>query len=91
VFRALAGCNEIHEAQLALHSIDVNIQYKTGKNFKHWVVYNKDGKSRFLCPGPYIWVTNAPNLPLPPSHTGLQKLEPGERKVLEPSITISPF
>ncbi len=66
----------------------ISIIYKADEQFKHWVVYNADGKQGYLCPEPYTWVTNAVNLDLPSSLTGLQVLEPGEETTAKSSITI---
>ena len=67
---------------------DLEITYQADENFKHWVVYNGDGYQDFICPEPYTWVTNAPNLKLPPKLTGLQVLEPGEQKTVKSNISI---
>lgn len=66
----------------------IEIEYKVDQNFKHWVVFNKDGKSGFLCPEPYTWITNAPNLPVPASLSGIQELESGVTRKLKTSLTI---
>lgn len=66
----------------------ISIIYKADEQFNHWVVYNADGKQGYLCPEPYTWVTNAVNLDLPSSLTGLQVLEPGEETTAKSSITI---
>ncbi|MCY8789714.1 aldose 1-epimerase [Bacillus inaquosorum] len=66
----------------------ISIIYKADEQFKHWVVYNADGKQGYLCPEPYTWVTNAVNLNVSPSLTGVQVLEPGEETTAKSSITI---
>ncbi|PHI49473.1 aldose epimerase [Bacillus halotolerans] len=66
----------------------LNMIYKADEQFKHWVVYNADGTQGYLCPEPYTWVTNAVNLDLSSSLTGLQVLEPDEEKTVKSSITI---
>lgn len=67
----------------------LTVRYEADENFRHWVVYTADGHSGFVCPEPYSWITNAPNLDLPRSITGLQELEPGETRHLSTSITVS--
>lgn len=69
-------------------AIRIEIRYEADRNFRHWVVYNADGRSGFICPEPYTWITNAPNLTLPASLTGFQELGPGETKVFATSITV---
>lgn len=64
----------------------LRIVYRADENFKNWVVYNADGKQGFVCPEPYTWVTNAPNLNLPASLTGLQVLSPGEQVTLKAEL-----
>ena len=57
----------------------LTIQYGATSEFKHWVVWTgKTPQDPFICLEPYTWVTNAPNLPLPPEETGLIVLEEGE-------------
>lgn len=64
-------------------NIDLQIVYRCDENFKHWVVYNGDGQQGFVCAEPYTWLTDAPNLDLPQSLTGLQVLAPGEAVTLK--------
>lgn len=78
-----------NEATLYIPSADVKISYRAGSDFKHWVVYNGDGRAGFICVEPYTWVTNAPNLDLPAALTGFQELRAGESKTFETSIMIS--
>ncbi|MGF7533035.1 aldose 1-epimerase [Bacillus mexicanus] len=66
----------------------ISMIYKADDQFKHWVVYNADGKQGYLCLEPYTWVTNAVNLNVSPSVSGLQVLEPGEETTAKSSITI---
>lgn len=67
----------------------LTVRYEADENFQHWVVYTGGGRSGFVCPEPYTWITNAPNLNLPASLTGLQEVAPGERKLLATTITVS--
>lgn len=84
-----AGDDGPNEAKLLLPEEGMEILYRVDASFKHWVVYNRDGESGFICPEPYTWVTNAPNLPLPPELTGFQELLPGESKTFSTSIAVS--
>jgi len=79
----------LHTAQIRNGSTGVEINYTVDSNFKHWVVYNKDGKSGFLCPEPYTWVTNAPNLDVPDELSGFKGIEPGDTNVLRTWIVVS--
>ena len=55
------------------------IAYASGRGFPHWVVWTGPAPGApFVCLEPYSWVTNAPNLPLPASLTGLVSLAAGE-------------
>jgi len=68
---------------------EMTIRYEADSQFRHWVVYNAHGRRGFVCPEPYTWITNAPNLNLPPSLTGLQELQPGERRRFTVSIRVA--
>lgn len=55
----------------------VGLRYTADRQFLHWVIYSgKTLDSDFLCLEPYTWVTNAPNLDMPPSLTGFRILSP---------------
>lgn len=79
------------ESVITYKNPNLSIVYQVDENLKQWVVYNADGIQGFVCPEPYTWVTNAPNLDLPPSLTGLQVLSPGEEMMLESKIVIKTF
>lgn len=70
-----AGANE---AVLTDMDSKVRVVYSGDEYFKHWVVYNADSNQGYLCPEPYTWITNAPNLQLPEELTGFRVLQPGE-------------
>ena len=56
------------------------IEFASDRGFPHWVVWTGPGPGApFICLEPYSCVTNAPNLPLPASATGLVALAEGER------------
>lgn len=67
------------------------VRYQADANFRHWVVYTADGRSGFVCPEPYTWITNAPNLDLPPARTGLRELAPGARERFATAISVEPI
>jgi aldose 1-epimerase len=77
-----------NEAVLRDENAGLIIVYECDEHFRHWVIYNGGGDRGFLCPEPYTWVTNAPNLDLPPSLTGLNILRPGESVSLRSRITV---
>ena len=62
--------------------------YRCAPGYRHWVVYNADSRQGFVCPEPYTWITNAPNLDLPADATGFAVLAPGGRAVLESEIAV---
>ena len=68
-----------NEAVLEDPDASLRIVYRADEHFKFWVVYNADAKQGYLCPEPYTWVTNAPNLQLPSEETGFRALPPGAK------------
>lgn len=89
VFLSNPNNKGLQTAQLLYGSTGIEINYTVDQSFKHWVVYNKDGKSGFLCPEPYTWVTNAPNLNVKAELTGIQGIEPGDKKIVRTWIVVS--
>ncbi|PEL09340.1 aldose 1-epimerase [Bacillus sp. AFS017336] len=89
VFLSSPNASGLQTAQIMNQSTGIEINYTVDQSFKHWVVYNKDGRSGFLCPEPYTWVTNAPNLKVNEELTGIQRIEPDDMKVLRTWIVIS--
>lgn len=69
---------EFHGAILEDTSKGLRLVYEVGKGFKHWMLWNMDGNSGFVCPEPQTWVVNAPNVKLPDEITGMKLLAPGE-------------
>lgn len=67
---------------------DVTIRYSASELFKHWVIYTKGEAEEFICLEPYTWVTDAPNLDLPPEVTGLRGIGPGQTEELEVTLEI---
>lgn len=66
--------NPINEAVLTDSNAGIQVRYQADQQFKYWVLFNEAG---FLCPEPYTWMTNAPNIEMPVGITGLQELLPG--------------
>ncbi|MGE8078578.1 aldose 1-epimerase [Peribacillus loiseleuriae] len=89
VFLSFADSRGLHTARLVNGLTGIEISYTVDENFKHWVAYNKDGKSGFLCLEPYTWVTNAPNLKVPASLSGIQGINSGDCKTLRTWVVIS--
>lgn len=75
----------VNEAVLTDERAGVQVRYQADSQFKHWVLFNQEG---FVCPEPYTWVTNAPNLDLPPDKTGIRELMPEESVQLKTRITV---
>jgi len=73
---AETGANEAVMTDL---NAGVRVVYSADEQFKQWVVYNDDANQGYLCPEPYTWITNAPNLQLPEELTGFRVLQPGEQ------------
>ncbi|MDQ0205998.1 aldose 1-epimerase [Alkalicoccobacillus murimartini] len=67
----------------------LRVSYRADSQFKHWVVYNADAKQGYVCPEPYTWITNAPNLELSDEITGIQVLKPGESTTAKTEIEIT--
>ncbi|KAA6452590.1 aldose 1-epimerase [Bacillus atrophaeus] len=78
------------ENQAVIHhqNPSVKVVYRGDEHIEHWVVYNADGTQGFVSVEPYTWVTNAPNLKLPPSLTGLRELKPGEQATVKTEISV---
>lgn len=66
----------------------VKVTYHVSSAFKHWVVYNADGRQGYISLEPYTWITNAPNLSLPPEVTGFKSLGRSESLELVSSIQV---
>lgn len=83
----------VNEAVITDHNEGIRIHYKCDKRFGHWVLFNGNGKdlSGFVCPEPYTWVTDAPNVDLPDSVTGFRELKPGEEVNLISQLIVDTF
>jgi aldose 1-epimerase len=80
-----------NQAVIIDHKLGLKVVYQCDAIFKHWVLYNGDGKQGFVCPEPYTWVTNAPNLQLPASLTGIQVLSSGESVQAKSKFVVTSF
>lgn len=78
VFQSSVQTDEENRAVLDDGNIGLRVIYDADEQFKQWVVFNKNGQAGLLCPEPYTWVTNAPNLDLPAELTGWQIVHPDE-------------
>lgn len=85
----LADPNQPVEAVMTDEAAGLRVAYTADKRFKHWVIFNNGGDSGFICPEPYTWVTNAPNLDLPYELTGVQVLAPGETAEAVTKLSVS--
>lgn len=63
--------------------------YDCDKKYEHWMLWNMDGKSGFVCPEPQTWAINAPNIPgRTQEETGLQIIEPGQEFTADARIYV---
>lgn len=67
-----------NECVLTDPAAKLTVTYRADDSFPHWVVFNADSYQGYVCPEPYTWVTNAPNLPLDANLTGVRSLDPQE-------------
>ena len=74
-----------NECILTDQEAGIQIIYHADPQFKFWVLFNQEG---YVCPEPYTWVTNAPNLDLPAKLTGLRELRSGETVQLRTLLSI---
>ncbi|NGP45453.1 aldose 1-epimerase [Bacillaceae bacterium SIJ1] len=74
---------EKNVCELKNPALPVDIYYTADQHFKHWVVYSGAGDSGFVCPEPYTWITNAPNLRMEERTTGVQILKSSEKTKVE--------
>jgi aldose 1-epimerase len=56
----------------------LKLVYQCGPTFRHWMIWNGDGRHGFICAEPMTWAVDAPNPRLPPEATGYRELAPGE-------------
>ncbi|MDQ0879905.1 aldose 1-epimerase [Peribacillus sp. V2I11] len=74
-----------NECILTDQKAGIQVIYQGDQHFKFWVLFNQEG---FVCPEPYTWVTNAPNLDLSAKLTGLSELSSGEAIQLRTRLAI---
>lgn len=77
--------NPENECILTDQEAGIQVIYQGDQHFKFWVLFNQEG---FVCPEPYTWVTNAPNLDLPAKLTGLRELCSGETVQLKTRLIV---
>lgn len=83
---SLKGANLDHVFQIGdnnpclavLRRDGYELRYSAPEGFRQWVIFTKGEADQWVCLEPYTWVTDAPNLELPPNVTGLQAVSPGE-------------
>lgn len=76
------------EAKL-LRDDGYTITYRPSSEYLHWVFYTKGIADKFICLEPYTWVTNAPNLDLPPEVTGMRSIESSQTLKLTVDLFIT--
>ncbi|MFF2499494.1 aldose 1-epimerase [Peribacillus sp. NPDC058075] len=74
-----------NECILTDQEAGIQVIYHADPQFKFWVLFNQEG---YVCPEPYTWVTNAPNLDLSAKLTGLRELRSGETVQLRTLLSI---
>ncbi|PJN86883.1 aldose 1-epimerase [Bacillus sp. mrc49] len=74
-----------NECILTDQEAGVQVIYHVDHHYKFWVLFNQDG---FVCPEPYTWVTNAPNLDLSAEFTGVKELGTGEKVLLKTKLVL---
>lgn len=75
-------------AALERRGYGLRVYYETGKEYPHWVLWNKFGGNGFVCIEPQSWVVDAPNLSIPPECSGFRCLAPGEEWKGRTELTI---
>lgn len=74
-----------NECVLTDQQAGVQVIYHADQHYKFWVLFNQKG---FVCPEPYTWVTNAPNLNMSDESTGLRELGAGEQVILKTKLVL---
>ncbi|AEJ40102.1 hypothetical protein TPY_1922 [Sulfobacillus acidophilus TPY] len=67
----------------------VAFAWRPDPSFRHLVIYRPSLDSAYICVEPYTWTHNAVNLSLPPTVTGVDGLNPGERRQLDYTVEVS--
>lgn len=65
-------------SEVVLHTNAGSWHCEPDPAFRFFMLWNGGGNTGFICPEPQTWVTDAPNLPLPPGETGIRWLAPEE-------------
>ena len=85
--QSVGGC-EFHGAELVYPT--GTLRYITDEKFGFWYTWNAGGLNNFLCLEPVSWMSNALNLPLPASRSGVRKLAPGEESCFVSLLEFEP-
>ncbi|MBN2641221.1 MAG: aldose 1-epimerase [Victivallales bacterium] len=62
--------------------------YEVSDEYHLWALWNDGGGKGFFCVEPLTWMSNAPNLNLPPETTGLRVLGSGSSRSIQASIQL---
>lgn len=65
------------------------INYRFDPQYRHLACWNSGGGQDFFCIEPMSWMTNAPNLQLPPAVSGFAVLEAGESRTFVAAYSVS--
>lgn len=65
-----------------------HIRYRFDEKYAHLACWNQGGTGDFFCIEPMSWMTNAPNLPLPPEISGFSFLEGGKTRIFRSAFRI---
>lgn len=85
----LAGC-PFRGAVIESQALKTRIVYEVGPEYGQWCVWNDGGGKGFVCVEPMTCMTNAFNMALPSSESGLQSLESGGAFRASTAISTSP-
>ncbi len=75
-----------HEA--VIRRKNFRIRYSFDEKYRHLACWNDGGGKGFFCIEPMSWMTNAPNLGLPPAITGFSFLGAGETRIFHSEFRI---
>ncbi len=65
------------------------ISYRFDLQYRHLACWNGGGGREFFCIEPMSWMTNAPNLQLPPAVSGFAALNAGESRTFVSAYSVS--
>ena len=76
VLTTIQPMNDLRGA--VIHHPEAMVTYEVDESYNFWALWNEGGGKGFFCVEPLTCLSNAPNLDLPPSESGLQILQPGQ-------------